>query len=258
MGAEGVFLLSLTHSHGFCITAMQITPSCTCCFLRIDPHVRQDLKLSLGHICRTTTFNGKSELHVFPEIWSIHQQWHQLWYQDCSKSESWFLWSCGDHLMVATGPEGLGVSGLWPPKVGYLHPTADQAPLATCSIEFKSLMLTYRVLAGSAPSYLNDLVWAHVTPRPLRSVHERHLAKPSVETRLSRLFSYFFPLWWNDLLRSVRARMTLSSFKKLLKIELFWEHLLEWHLQNLSPPISPQLSSPSLLFVSPLSISLLC
>lgn len=83
-------------------------------------------------------------------------------------------------------------------------------------IKFKSLMLTYGALAGSAPSYLNDLVRPHVTPRPLCSAH---LAKPSVRAQQSRLFSYRVPLWWNGLLRSVRARMTHSSFKKLLKIK---------------------------------------
>ena len=36
-------------------------------------------------------------------------------------------------------------------------------------IKFKSLMLAYRVLDGSAPTYLNALVRANVTPRMLRS-----------------------------------------------------------------------------------------
>ena len=36
-------------------------------------------------------------------------------------------------------------------------------------IKFKSLMLAYRVIAGSAPIYLNALVRANVTARMLRS-----------------------------------------------------------------------------------------
>src|SRR4029434_1674481 len=36
-------------------------------------------------------------------------------------------------------------------------------PVAAC-IKFKSLMLAYRVIAGSAPTYLNALVRANVTP----------------------------------------------------------------------------------------------
>ena len=41
------------------------------------------------------------------------------------------------------------------------------------SIKFKSLMLAYRVIAGSAPTYFNALVKANVTPRMLRSSNER-------------------------------------------------------------------------------------
>ena len=55
-------------------------------------------------------------------------------------------------------------------------------------IKFKSLMLAYRVLAGSAPTYLNALVRANVTPRTLRSSSERRLALPSVQARQSRIF----------------------------------------------------------------------
>ena len=51
-------------------------------------------------------------------------------------------------------------------------------------------MLAYRVLAGSAPTYLNALVRANVTPRTLRSSSERRLALPSVQARQSRLFSF--------------------------------------------------------------------
>src|SRR4029434_3127256 len=47
-----------------------------------------------------------------------------------------------------------------------------------CSFKFKSLMLAYRVLDGSAPTYLNALVRANVTPRMLRSSSERRLALP--------------------------------------------------------------------------------
>src|SRR4029434_2458243 len=56
-------------------------------------------------------------------------------------------------------------------------------------IKLKSLILAYRVIAGSAPTYLNTLVRAKVTPRMLRSSSERHLALPSVQVRQSRLFS---------------------------------------------------------------------
>ena len=61
-------------------------------------------------------------------------------------------------------------------------------------IKFKSLMLAYKVLDGSAPTYLNALVKANVTPRMLRSSSERRLALPSVQARQSRLFSFVVPV----------------------------------------------------------------
>src|SRR4029434_635874 len=79
-------------------------------------------------------------------------------------------------------------------------------------IKFKSLMLAYRVLAGSAPTYLNALVRANVTPRTLRSSSERRLALPSVQARQSRLFSFVVPRWWNELPSTTRAGASLSTF----------------------------------------------
>ena len=61
------------------------------------------------------------------------------------------------------------------------------------------LILAYRVLDGSAPTYLNALVRANVTPTTLRSSSEHRLALPSVQARQSRLFSFVVPRWWNEL-----------------------------------------------------------
>src|SRR4029434_1949061 len=79
-------------------------------------------------------------------------------------------------------------------------------------IKLKSLMLAYRVLTGSAPTYLNALVRANVTPRTLRSSSERRLALPSVQARQSRLFSFVVPRWWNELPSTTRAGASLSTF----------------------------------------------
>src|SRR4029434_1895313 len=92
-------------------------------------------------------------------------------------------------------------------------------------IKFKSLMLAYRVLAGSAPNYLNALVRAIVTPRTLRSSSERRLALLSVQAWQSKLFSFVVQRWWNELPSTTRAGASLSTFKKLLKTQLFREHL---------------------------------
>src|SRR4029434_10914920 len=92
-------------------------------------------------------------------------------------------------------------------------------------IKFKSLMLAYRVIASSAPTYLNALVRANVTPRMLRSSSKRRLALPSVQVRQSRLFSFVVPRWWNELPSTTRVGASLSTFKKLLKTQLSREHL---------------------------------
>ena len=100
-----------------------------------------------------------------------------------------------------------------------------QLNLIRIVLKFKSLMLAYRVIAGSAPTYLNALVSANVTPRMLRSSSERRLSLPSVQVRQSRLFSFVVPRWWKELPSTTRAGASLSTFKKLLKTQLFREHL---------------------------------
>ena len=123
-------------------------------------------------------------------------------------------------------PERGGASGVQPTKEGTRHPLLMELhwlPVAA-RIKFKSLMLAYRVLAGSAPTYLNALVRTNVTPRMLRSSSERHLALPSVQVWQSRLFSFVVPRWWNELPRTTRAGASLY-LKKLLKTQLFREHL---------------------------------
>ena len=80
-------------------------------------------------------------------------------------------------------------------------------------------MLAYRVIAGFAPTYLNALVMANVTPRMLRSSNERCLALLSVQLQQSRLFSFVVPRWWNELPSTTRAGASLSTFKKLLKTQ---------------------------------------
>ena len=113
------------------------------------------------------------------------------------------------------------------PKRAHVTPLLTELhwlPVAA-RIKFKSLMMAHKVLTGSAPTYLNALVRAYVTPRTLRSSSERRLALPPVQARQSRLFSVVVPRWWNDLPSTTRAGASLSTFKKRLKTQLFKEHL---------------------------------
>src|SRR4029434_2754475 len=98
-------------------------------------------------------------------------------------------------------------------------------------IKFKSLMLAYRVLTGTAPTYLNALVRVNVTPRMLRSSSERRLALPSVQVRQSRqigravvcssdlVLTGTAPTYLNALVRvNVTPRMLRSSSERRLAL----------------------------------------
>ncbi|XP_053537553.1 uncharacterized protein LOC128633043 [Ictalurus punctatus] len=68
-------------------------------------------------------------------------------------------------------------------------------------IKLKALMLTYKTLSGTAPSYLNSLLKAYIPSRNLRSISDRRLAVPTQRgaRSLSRTFTLTVPQWWNAL-----------------------------------------------------------
>ncbi|TWW59184.1 hypothetical protein D4764_06G0007140 [Takifugu flavidus] len=68
-------------------------------------------------------------------------------------------------------------------------------------IIFKTLLLTYKVLRGLAPSYLEELVIPYQPNRLLRSQNAGLLVVPRVSrSRMGcRAFSYQAPLLWNQL-----------------------------------------------------------
>ncbi|XP_072246412.1 uncharacterized protein [Leuresthes tenuis] len=90
-------------------------------------------------------------------------------------------------------------------------------------IEFKILLLTYKVLNDRAPSYLKDLIVRYFPNRALRSQTAGLLVVPKVsKSRMGgRAFSYQAPLLWNKLPVNVREADTLSTFKIRLKTFLF-------------------------------------
>ncbi|XP_072251173.1 uncharacterized protein [Leuresthes tenuis] len=90
-------------------------------------------------------------------------------------------------------------------------------------IEFKILLLTYKVLNDRAPSYLKDLIVRYFPNRALRSQTAGLLVVPRVsKSRMGgRAFSYQAPLLWNKLPVNVREADTLSTFKIRLKTFLF-------------------------------------
>ncbi|XP_077948368.1 uncharacterized protein LOC144388953 [Gasterosteus aculeatus] len=90
-------------------------------------------------------------------------------------------------------------------------------------IDFKVLLLTYKALAGEAPSYLKELVTPYCPTRQLRSIDAGLLVVPMVlKSRLgARAFSYQAPLLWNQVPLSVRGADSVSSFKVKLNTFLF-------------------------------------
>ncbi|XP_058889553.1 cytochrome P450 20A1-like isoform X2 [Acipenser ruthenus] len=97
----------------------------------------------------------------------------------------------------------------------------------TARIQFKTLVLAYRCLDQTAPSYLQTLISPYTPTRPLRSACTRRLALPPLRSPASRArsFSTLAPQWWNDLPTDVRTAQSLTTFRRLLKTHLFKQHL---------------------------------
>ena len=90
-------------------------------------------------------------------------------------------------------------------------------------IDFKMLLLTYKILNGLAPSYLCDLLIIRELPRELRSTSMCNLKIPRSRTTSygDRAFSVAAPKLWNELPPEIRDAPTLPLFKTMLKTHLF-------------------------------------
>ena len=68
-------------------------------------------------------------------------------------------------------------------------------------IEFKILLLAYKCLHGTAPSYLREMLKEYVPPRTLRSTSKNLLCEPrtNMKTYGDRSFSACAPKLWNQL-----------------------------------------------------------
>ncbi|KAG5840931.1 hypothetical protein ANANG_G00194120 [Anguilla anguilla] len=116
-----------------------------------------------------------------------------------------------------------------------LHRHSHVTPLLTtlnwlpviARIKFKTLVLAYQAVKGSAPAYLHQIFKPYMPARSLRSATSGRLAPPPLRTCTSRthLLSVLAPRWWNDLPVEVRTAETLTHFKRRLKTHLFRLHL---------------------------------
>ena len=90
-------------------------------------------------------------------------------------------------------------------------------------IDFKVLLLTYKILNGKAPGYLSDLISLHNPSRALRSGSSGLLTVPraNLKTCGSRAFCVAAPTLWNTIPQEIRNADTVSIFKSRLKTFLY-------------------------------------
>ena len=97
-------------------------------------------------------------------------------------------------------------------------------------IEFKVLLLTYKILNGLAPSYLETLLKSYVPKRTLRS-GEKYLLDMAFARKTNegtvfygkRNFKVMAPILFNKLPASLKVCPTIECFKSRLKTYLFRE-----------------------------------
>ena len=92
--------------------------------------------------------------------------------------------------------------------------------------QFKILTLTYKILSGTAPVYLKNLVSLYCPNRSLRSASQRFLKRSNLPRSKygERAFSNLSPVLWNGLPSAIRMSESLNEFKSKLKSHFFIVH----------------------------------
>ena len=89
-------------------------------------------------------------------------------------------------------------------------------------IEFKVLVMVFKALHGSAPSYIQELIKPYTPRRTLRSASSRTVEVPVTRTSYGdRSFSKAGAHLWNNLPEDLRSVETLETFRWNLKTFLF-------------------------------------
>ena len=94
-------------------------------------------------------------------------------------------------------------------------------------IQYKCCCLCFKIISGSAPSYLSDLFKLYTPSRSLRSSADNRIFTLSTFTRKQhgqRAFSHSAAVAWNSLPHSVRHCEDYNSFKSNLKTHFFKQH----------------------------------
>ena len=90
-------------------------------------------------------------------------------------------------------------------------------------IDFKILLLVFKVLNGLGPLYLCELLEPYIPNRNLRSSRKKLLIVPkcNLKTNGYRAFSHRAPTLWNALPDDIRQVDHIQTFKSKLKTHLF-------------------------------------
>jgi hypothetical protein len=97
-------------------------------------------------------------------------------------------------------------------------------------IRYKTMVLAYGAVRGTAPPYLQALIRPYTQTRALRSSTSGLLAslplrKHSSRSAQSKLFAALAPQWWNKLPHDARTAESITTFRRHLKPHLFKEYL---------------------------------
>ena len=90
-------------------------------------------------------------------------------------------------------------------------------------IEFKIMLITYKVLHDRAPIYIQELLQLYTPSRNLRSSNRNLLVKPyfNLNSYGKRAFSVAAPELWNNLPEDITSANSIDDFKRKRKTFLF-------------------------------------
>ena len=118
----------------------------------------------------------------------------------------------------------VGQDSLSNPSVSQCHLVASSASLAASSTAdfLQVAVITYKTCSTSKPGYLSDLLQDYRPARTLRSSDKLLLSLPQMALAFTaKAFSVSAPSVWNSLSYQCRSAELFSSFRRILKTELF-------------------------------------
>ena len=97
-------------------------------------------------------------------------------------------------------------------------------------VEYKIILITYKVLHDRAPIYIQELLQLYTPSRNLRSSNRNLLVKPyfNLNSYANRAFPVTAPELWNNLLEDDKSANSIDDFKRKLKTFLFKQAYKSW------------------------------